>query len=203
MDRRTTLKWIVAASMAPQLGGRITFAAESQALPYGTDPNLLKSYSPGDLWPLTLTAAERRTVKVLCDVIIPADSHSPSASAVGVVEFIDEWISAPYELQRKDRKVIIEGLAWLASESKKRYARRFDRLSNQQLHGICDVICNHATAAPKYADAARFFARFRDLCAGGFYTTPAGRTDLKYVGNVASATFEGPPAEVLKQAGLL
>jgi hypothetical protein len=122
---------------------------------------------------------------------------------VGVVEFIDEWISAPYERQRQDRKVIIDGLAWLTKESKQRYSRRFERLSKQQMHAICDDICNTATATPKYGDAARFFARFRDLCAGGFYTTPAGRTDLKYVGNVASASFEGPPPEVLRQAGLL
>jgi len=35
--------------------------------------------------------------------------------------------------------------------------------------------------------------------AGGFYSTPAGRKDLKYMGNVRLSTFDGPPLEVLRQ----
>lgn len=41
-----------------------------------------------------------------------------------------------------------------------------------------------------------------DVKAAGFYTTPAGRNDLNYIGNVPLAAFEGPPLEVLKAAGL-
>jgi hypothetical protein len=52
------------------------------------------------------------------------------------------------------------------------------------------------------AAAAAFFARYRALTAGGFYTTPVGVRDLKYVGNVATATFEGPTKEVLERLGL-
>ena len=33
-----------------------------------------------------------RTVQVLCDLIIPADEHSGSATAAGVPEFIDDWL---------------------------------------------------------------------------------------------------------------
>jgi len=47
-----------------------------------------------------------------------------------------------------------------------------------------------------------FFERYRALTAGGFYTTPVGVKDLKYVGNVAMATFEGPTQDVLKRLGL-
>ncbi len=57
------------------------------AKPYGTDPNLVRVYKPGDLWPLTFTSAQRATAAVLCDLIIPADAKSPSASSVGVVDF--------------------------------------------------------------------------------------------------------------------
>ena len=32
--------------------------------------------------------------------------------------------------------------------------------------------------------------------------TPKGMKDLRYVGNVAMTTFDGPPASVLKQLGL-
>src|SRR5450432_4207228 len=33
-----------------------------------------------------------KTVNVLCDLIIPADERSVSASAAGVPEFMDDWI---------------------------------------------------------------------------------------------------------------
>ncbi len=59
-------------------------------------PICCRTYRPGELWPLTLTPAQRRLAAVLVDLIIPADEHSPSAPAVGVVDFIDEWVSAPY-----------------------------------------------------------------------------------------------------------
>jgi len=63
---------------------------------YGSDPDLSKNYRPGEPWPLTLTAEQRRLSGIVSDLIIPADDRSPSASAMGVVDFIDEWVSAPY-----------------------------------------------------------------------------------------------------------
>ena len=56
--------------------------------------------------------------------------------------------------------------------------------------------------APQFADAAKFFAKFRDLTAGGFYTTPVGMKDIGYTGNVPLEKFDGPPLEALKKAGL-
>ena len=53
-----------------------------------------------------------------------------------------------------------------------------------------------------FANAAKFFARYRDLTAGGFYSTPVGRKDLQYIGNVALASFDGPSLEVLRKVGL-
>ena len=57
-------------------------------------------------------------------------------------------------------------------------------------------------AKPEFRTAARFFARFRDLCASGYYTTPAGMKDIGYVGNVALERFDGPPPEVRRKLGL-
>ena len=55
---------------------------------------------------------------------------------------------------------------------------------------------------PEFASASKFFAKFRDLTAGGFYTTPVGMKDIGYTGNVALDRFDGPPLEALKKAGL-
>lgn len=191
VDRRTMVKWVLAvAASAPGLTG-IAWAAGG----YGTDPDLQRTYSPGDLWPLTLTEQQRSTATALCDVIIPSDAHSASASAVGVVDFIDEWISAPYPRHQQDRALVLTGLQWLDSRS-------FATLSVEQQAATCERICYVPDAPPSLVEAAKFFARYRDLTAAGFYTTPIGRKDLQYVGNVALATFDGPPREVLEAVGL-
>jgi hypothetical protein len=67
---------------------------------------------------------------------------------------------------------------------------------------IADEICHAPDAKPAFASAAKFFARFRDLTAGGFYTTPEGMKDLKYIGNTPLPEFKGPPPEVLALLGL-
>lgn len=203
MDRRTTIKWVLAASATWPLLGRTPGApAAVPVLGYGTDPNLLTVYHPGELWPLTLTPPQRHLAGILADIVIPADEHSPSASAVGVVEFIDEWVSAPYPTQQPDRAIVLEGLAWLDAEAGRRFAKAFADLGAGEQRSICDDICDESRATGARRDAARFFARFRDLTAGGFYSTPAGRKDLDYIGNVPMARFDGPPRELLRRLGL-
>jgi hypothetical protein len=221
MDRRRTLKWILAASatmplLARRVLGDAARAALGEAAPaargegtavapahgYGADPDLTKFYHPGDLWPLTLTPAQRRTAAGLCDVIIPADDHSPSASSVGVVDFLDEWVSAPYPNQQQDRALILEGLLWMDAEASRRFAKQFADLDEPAQHAICDDVCYEKSAQPQFAAAAKFFTRYRDLTAGGFYTSPEGRKDLGYIGNVPLLKFSGPPAEVLRKVGL-
>jgi hypothetical protein len=205
MDRRTTLQWVLAASAAWPLLGRGAAPADSAAAArgYGTDPDLLKVYHPGEFWPLTLTAVERRLAGILADIIIPADDHSPSASSVGLVDFIDEWVSAPYPDCQRDRPIVLEGLRWLDAEAGRRFRRPFAQLDGREQHDICDDICSEARAPASRRKAARFFARFRDLTAGGFYSTPVGRKDLGYIGNVPLAQFDGPPPELLRKLKLL
>ena len=204
MDRRTTIKWVLAASAAWPHLGKYSARAEpaSTVKGYGTDPNLVANYRPGELWPLTFTAAQRRLAGILADIIIPADEHSPSASAVGVVEFIDEWVSAPYPDQRRDRTIVLDGFGWLDAEAARRFGKGFADLDTTQHHGICDDICVESRATTERRAAAHIFALYRDLTGGGFYSSPAGRKDLNYIGNVPLASFEGPPRALLKSLGL-
>jgi hypothetical protein len=207
MDRRTSIKWMLAAAAAMQAaqlraGESMARDVASGQAGYGTDPDLMKEWKAGGPWPLTLGAAARLTTAALCDLIIPADEHSPAASAVGVVDFIDEWISAPYPQQRGDRETVLSGLTWIDEESQRRFGKAFPALSDAQRSAIADDICSAARARPEFATAAKFFARFRDLTAGGFYTTPIGMKDIGYTGNVPLERFDGPPLEALKKAGL-
>jgi gluconate 2-dehydrogenase subunit 3-like protein len=169
---------------------------------YGTDPKLVKSYKPGAFWPLTLTAKEKKTAKALADTIFPADPYGPAASEVGVVEMLDEWVSAPYPEQKNDRPLIVTGLDWTEQESAKRFNKRFSDITDAQRRAICDDVCFPGKAQPRFKGPARFFARFRSICAGAYYATPAGWKAIGYVGNVPLEKFEGPPEEVLQLLGL-
>ena len=203
MDRRDAIKWMLAAAATTPLLERAAFAATAPkpGAGYGSDPDLLKTYKPGELWPLSFNDDQRATAAALCDTIIPADAKGPSASSVRVHEFIDEWISAPYPGHSDDKKRILEGLAWLDAESQKRFQNKYVNLVPRQKTAICDDICYLPKAKPELRAAAQFFDRFRDLTAGGYYSTPEGMKDIGYTGNVPIEKFE-VPAEVLKKLGL-
>ena len=205
-DRRTTIKWMLAAAASMPLLNQRSWSQEVTALPayrgYGTDPDLTKLYRPGDAWPLTLSQAQRRTAAALCNVIIPDDGRSPNAESVGVVDFIDEWVSAPYPRQTADRPIVLEGLAWMDAEALLRFEKYFAELDQSQQQAICDDICYEPNAKPKFARAAAFFTRYRDLTVGGFYSTPTGSRDIGYIGNVPLPKFDGPPPELLRKLGL-
>jgi Gluconate 2-dehydrogenase subunit 3 len=215
MDRRTSLKWMLAASAAMPLMTQRAFGQSSTVLAqpkpsdalgftggYGSDPDMVKIYHPGDVWPLTFTKAQRREAAALCDLIIPADEVSPSASSVGVVDFLDEWVSAPYPRQREDRATLLPGLQWLDEEATRRAGKLFADAESSVQHAICSDICYEAAVAPPFKQAAKFFACFRDLTAGGFYTTPIGMKDIGYIGNVPRTEFPGPPLALLEELGL-
>ncbi len=204
LPRRTVLKWFAAAAAASQVAGCLDRSGPGGLAPitapgYGTDPLLTRVYKAGDAWPLTLTAAERATSIALADFIMPADAYGPAASKLRVVDFIDEWVSAPYPGQMNDRKVIVPGLAWLEAESRRRYGAGFAALSDAQKDGICADICFEKNATELFKSGARFFAVFRGLTAGAYYSTPAGWKAIGYEGNVPLPKFDGPPPAVLAQ----
>lgn len=203
LSRRESIRWMLAASAVIAAPDGLLKAAPPAvaAKGYGPDPSMVKLYQPGDVWPLTLDATQRDTVHALCDLILPADDTSPAASAVGVPDFIDEWISAPYPQQAGDRRTLLEGLAWIDAEAGRRFQQPFAQLSIEAQTSLCEALAS-PKPKPEHKKAAAFFKRFRDLTAGGYYTTPEGMKAIGYVGNVPSATFDGPPPEALRHVGL-
>lgn len=213
IDRRVAIKWMLTAGAGALLARTQSFggagaeaaaaaAAKTAGTGYGPDPDLVKGYKPGDLWPLTFTPAQRRQVAALCDIIIPADDHSPSASAVGVTDYIDEVVSAPYPDNVREGRKILEGLAWLDAESTRRFGASFADAGDSRRLALCEDISYDEPKDPALKPAAEFFKLFRNLVAGGFYTTPVGMKDIGYVGNVPLAAFAGPPADLVAKLGL-
>jgi hypothetical protein len=208
MDRRLAIKWMLAAGAGAMLADPFSLGAPGPGAPaaaglgYGTDPNLMKPYKAGDYWPLTFSDGQRRTAAALCDVVVPAEGQVPSASAVGVPDFIDEWVSAPYPDNVKDRPVILDGLDWVESESQRRFGKGFADAAEEQRVSLCEAIAPGAPAGAPLEAPSKFFRRFRNLTTAGFFTTPVGMKDLGYVGNVPLATFDGPPADLVAKLGL-
>lgn len=183
IDRRTALAWIGAAGAA--VAGGVGLAVygrgdRAEAKGYGTDPNLVKP-APAP-WPRLLTTDELQATAVLADFILPASATAPAASVLGIPDFIDEWVSAPYPDQVKDRVVIRNGLQRTMPSLLAGGARRDAALAD----------------LPRATDEASraFFKRFQALTVGAYYTTEAGFKDIGYIGNQARASDPGPSAEV-------
>jgi hypothetical protein len=222
VDRRTTIKWLAATMVAANSGcasnGRFVgeeippapnvndallgVAGKSGNIGYGTDPDLLNPVVP---WSRTMTAAQLETMSALCDLILPEDDQSPAASAVGVPDFIDEWISAPYEQQQYDREKILAGLEWLEQQSRDRFGRSYVSANENQASELLDSIATRDQGAAGSDDLTTFFERIRFLSVGAFYTTEAGSDDIGYIGNVPiSGAYPGPSdAAMTHLAGVL
>ena len=199
IDRRVTLKWLFAAMAASGAPLKGAYAAVPAAWPegavppvaatgYGTDPPLLEPVLP---WPRTLTAEQLRTAAAVCDTILPAEGSWPAPTAVGVHEFVDEWISAPYPEQVRDRPVVLNGFAWLDGEAQARHGKGFAGLGQEERSAIL-------MAATKLPKGAAFVERMKFLTTGAYYTSETGVEELGYVGNVAlEGDYPGPTPEAL------
>jgi len=222
VDRRTTIKWLAATMVAANTGCGSTTKFVGEEIPpapnvgdkllgvagtpdqigYGTDPDLINPIVP---WARTMTTAQLRTSAAFCDAILPADDRSPAASVVGVPDFIDEWVSAPYAQQQKDREIILAGIEWLEQQSQGRFGTEFASAGHDQTTELIDSIAFADQASVEQVDLVKFFERFRYLTVGAYYTTDAGIEDIGYVGNVPiTGDYPGPSDEAIAHlAGVL
>jgi hypothetical protein len=150
---------------------------------------------------------------VLCGLIIPADSDSPSASDLHVHDFIDEWISSPYAAQKEDREPVLFALNYLDEISRNHYGSDFAHLAELQRSELCDLMARPESSSEVHGPGTteppnkirrlqKAFQRFRELTAGGYFTTPEGMRYIGYVGNIPMASYPEPPQEILTKLGL-
>lgn len=151
--------------------------------------------------PKFFTPYEWRTVRMLVDYIIPADSRSGSATDAKVPEYIDFLLADPDSTQA-NRVAIRGGLAWLDAEARHRFGKTFVGSSDAQRRQILDDIAWPAKAEPKYSHGAAFFTRMRDLTAGGFFSTKMGWDDVQYIGNFFNPNWQGCPPEANAKLGV-
>ena len=203
IDRRITLKWLMGAMAVGQLaacgdGAKGLSWPELEAIKatgIGVDPDLINPVVP---WPLTMTVAELAITAELVDLILPAEGDLPAASKVGVPAFINEWVSAPYPDQHKDRVLVINGLAWLDQESKVRNGVGFTQADSGAQKKLLDDIAFKDKVKAGLEKPAEFFGRIRSLTLGAYYTTSEGWAEIGYMGNTpGTGDYAGPTPEAL------
>ena len=187
IKRRDLLKAfsVVPAALIPM--GTAVFAGEKAAAPQAAQaaPAYQRKVFDGHQW---------ETIKVLSDLIIPADDRSGSATQAGVPAFIDDWLDFKGGNLKAE---ILGGLTWLDLESSRAFGHDFIDCSGGQQKQLLDRIAWPEKAAPDDRNYAAFFTDLRDLVASGFFSSEMGVKDLPYLGNRPANDFPGCPPNVL------
>ena len=182
MDRRTSLRLLATASLAPGVSFARSGAVEDAATRE----------------PAFFTEHEYATVRRLGDLLLPADDRSGCPSEAGVPEYIDFLMTDQPALQVPIRG----GLAWLDAHARRRFDDVFVDLDTARQNSLLDEIAYPETASPEVSQGAAFFSLLRDLVAAGFFSSKMGVEDLRYAGNVYVAEWSGCPAEVTGALGV-
>ncbi|MBL7730248.1 MAG: gluconate 2-dehydrogenase subunit 3 family protein [Chitinophagaceae bacterium] len=203
MDRRKSLKLIATGAIATPIAIAACKPGDKKADGTTvTDPQFTLDRNPDELkYEKKLLAEEKfftphefATISVLCDIIIPKDEVSGSASEAKVPEFIEFIVH-----DMPGHQVPLKGgLRWLDLQCLKRYNKDFRDCTSQEQLAIVDEIAYPKKAKPEMSQGVKFFSLMRDLTATGFYTSEIGLKDVGYIGNKPTQ-WNGVPTDVLAQ----
>ncbi len=204
ISRRDSLRYITLAGISTGLLMRCQPEEADGQAHHGDhehpNPEGLYGLSEEDLKLLEqkfFTADERETVRVLANLVIPADERSGDAEEAGCVEFIEFMM-----LDQPVHQVPMRGgLNWLNKECLHRYGKVFTDCSRQEQTALLDLIAFPEVAPPELSQGVAFFNRFRNFVATGFWTSQMGIDDLQYMGNKPTV-WNGPPEEWLERLGV-
>lgn len=143
------------------------------------------------------TDEEKKKLKIMVDIVMPADGESPAASEVGAIDFIDfMMIDQPY-----NQTPMRGGLMWLDYEADEKFGKQFLELSQDEIMQIVDEVAWPDTAKPEYEGGVKWFNLVRNFAATAFFSTEAGWKYMDYQGNKPNA-WDGVPQEVMDKHGV-
>jgi len=193
MNRREAIRLMATASAAAWTPMQVIAAREKAG------DAIARAAQGAAFQPAFFNDHEHATVRLLVDLIIPADDRSGSATEAGVPEFMDFMMNDRENMQGWMRG----GLAWLDIESQRRFDALFLDAQEAQRTEVLDAIAYPDDADDDMSHGVAFFNRFRDLTASGFWSTEMGINDLQYMGNRVVAEWTGCPEEALRHVGVL
>ncbi|MEM7458865.1 MAG: gluconate 2-dehydrogenase subunit 3 family protein [Pseudomonadota bacterium] len=210
MDRRTTLKWLLvsvgATPVIAACGQSEPVPAETTepllgtpapltGTPYGADPDML---DPQVTWERTMTRQQLQLVAALCDVVMPASDALPAASTLGVPDFVDEWVSSPYEMTQGSRTECFGLFEWLEGEARDLGAVSFAAATTDQQKSLLDRFAWNENVEAGLENQASAFASFRTISVSAYLSSAEGSEWLGYQGNrPATGDYAGPTQEAL------
>ena len=152
----------------------------------------------GDFVPDFFTPAEWDIVRILTDLIIPADARFGGAIAAGVPEFMDfTMVDRP-----NSQQWMRDGLRWIDEEAARRFGVGFVYSRDAERGQLLDAIAFPARAAADVQAGVEFFNRFRDLTATGYFSSRVGVEYLGYQGNTFVPRWTGCPPEADAHLGV-
>ncbi len=142
--------------------------------------------------PLFFTPHEYATVRLLADLIIPADVNSNGALDAGAAEFIDFicFHSA------NNGGYCRYNLSWIDDEMVRRTGVVFSDAVRDDQIALLDVLAYRKNATPLNSGVVDFFSYLRALVVDAYYTSPVGIADLGYMGNRVLDSFSVPDEAV-------
>ena len=217
VSRRGALKAMAAAAAVPVLGTFETSEERVLRAREAAESAVLAEMQGTAYTPKFFTRHEFQTVRVLVDYIIPRDERSGSATDAGVPQYMDFVLSdqtPPPGPPNPTRRFYVAptaaqinvrgGLAWLDTECARRFGaeKTFLTAADPQRREVLDDIAWPAKAKPELSHGVAFFTRMRDMTAAGFFSSKMGVQDLRYIGNMPMAKWDGCPPNVLAKLGL-
>lgn len=150
--------------------------------------------STGAYKPKAFTEHETKTLRALCETIVPG------ASQGGAFEYIDLLCSHNDEL----KVIYTGGLGWLDRKMESRFGAAWVDAKPAEQKAMLDIIAFRMNA-DAYGAGVRFFDWVRKMTVDAYYTSAAGIKELGYAGNGGMAEFKSPPEAIeyaLKRSGL-
>jgi gluconate 2-dehydrogenase gamma chain len=149
----------------------------------------------GPYQPKFFKPREYKSLTILADLIVPADSESKGALDAGAPEFIDVLCSQNAELG----VIYTGGLGWLDSAMQHRFAAGFSEANQEQRLELLNLIAYRRNTSPELAPGIKFFSWARKMVVDAYYTHPVGIAQVGYIGNTGMTTFQ-VPAEAIEYA---
>jgi hypothetical protein len=187
LSRRDVLKTLAMGAAASSVLRVIPLqAAEAAHHMIAAEKAATKAYAPK-----YFSAQQYKTLRALCQAIIPPDADSGGAIEAGAPEFIDLLTSENKEYQL----TLGGGLMWLDETCLDRYGRVYLDCSPEQHDEILDKIAyrRNAIVDPSLSQGITFFSFLRNMTADGFFTSEIGIKYLGYIGSAFLKEFPGCP----------
>ncbi len=195
MDRREAVKALALIPFA------FTFDLSHEQLARATSAMLAAKDQRSAYTPKFFTRSEWRTVRMLADYIIPADDRSGSATDAKVPEYMD-FLLSDSDASESSKVAMRGGLGWMDFECVERFGTTFVKSTVAQRKQVMNDIAWPKKAAAGKSQGVAFFNRFRDLTAGGFFSSEMGWKDVRYVGNTFNPEWNGCPPEAMAKLGV-